>query len=136
MLFSLVRVRLGCCPLKPLQRAYLPLLDCLPPERTLIVWLTPYDSFKAPWQRGLVNATRNVMLQLRREHRFRRALFLDAWLLTAAPNAPIAWDGAHRESMMQTLIWTLVRFAYSRVRDRGASRAGGSGGGRASAARG
>ena len=135
-------------------RSYLPLLRCLPPERTITLWLTPYahhgaritpshisqaspqlrtpshryDSFKAPWQRPLVNATREVMLKLRRVGLFRHALVVDAWHLTAAPGAPSAWDGAHREVMLQTLIWTLVRFAYGRLAGGGATpRRGGAG---------
>ena len=94
-----------------------------PASRLLISQASPqlrtpshrYDSFKAPWQRPLFNATREVMLKLRIVGLFRHALVVDAWHLTAVPGAPSAWDGAHREVMLQTLIWTLVRFAYGRL---------------------
>lgn len=94
-------------------RRYVRLLDCLP-SSTFIVWLTPYHSTKTPWESVLVNATRVEMLKLRDEGLFSGMLFFDTWHLTAMPGAPRSLDGNHRTTPFQTLVWTMIRWAYAR----------------------
>ena len=96
-------------------RAYLQLFECLPPS-SVVIWLTPYDSSKVPWQRPLVRACRHAMLRLRAQGLFQRVLFIDTWHLTSLHGAPISWDGNHRTTTFQTLVWTLVRFAFLQLR--------------------
>ena len=99
-------------------RQYVRLLECLP-STTLIVWLTPYHSTKAPWEAPLVNATRTAMLKLRREGLFSGMLFFDTWHLTMVPGAPRSPDGNHRATPFQTLVWTIMRWAYQATKQTG-----------------
>ena len=88
-------------------RRYVPLLRCLP-NSTLIIWLTPYHSYKGEGEAQLVKATRLMMLRAHREGVLERGLLLDTWLLSAMPGAPRSTDGNHRHPHFQTVIWSLV----------------------------
>ena len=67
-------------------------------------------------QRPLVRACRHAMLRLRAQGLFQRVLFIDTWHLTSLHGAPISWDGNHRTTTFQTLVWTLLRFAFLQLR--------------------
>lgn len=68
-------------------RQYVPFLRCLP-NSTLIIWLTPYHSFKVPWEAELVAATREMMLRVHREGGLEKGLLLDTWQMSHASGAP------------------------------------------------
>ena len=58
----------------------------------------------------------DAMLRLRAQGLFQRVLFIDTWHLTSLHGAPISWDGNHRTTTFQTLVWTLLRFAFLQLR--------------------
>jgi hypothetical protein len=91
-------------------RRYVPILRCLP-NSTLIIWLTPYHSFKAPWEAELVAASREMMLRVHREGGLEKGHLLDTWQMSHASGAPRTADGNHRTSHFQTVIWSLVAHA-------------------------
>ena len=88
-------------------RGYVPLLRCLP-KSTLVLWLTPYVSHKAPGEQSLVAAVRNMMVRVHREGALERGVLLDTWQLTNIAHPPSSTDGHHRHSHFQTVVWTLV----------------------------
>lgn len=93
--------------------AYVEILSCLP-ETTVVVWLTPYHSIKAPWQGPLVWAARQAMLRLRQAGAFHSVLFVDSWHLSylGGMDGPHTVDGNHYQPRMQDLMWHLVAHAY------------------------
>ena len=92
-------------------RRYVPLLRCLPPS-TLVVWLTPYHSFKGGYRQArLVEATRSAMMRAHREGILERSVLLDTWSLTKRPGAPWSHDGNHRHPHFQTVVWSLLAAA-------------------------
>ena len=91
-------------------RQYVPFLRCLP-KSTLIIWLTPYHSFKVPWEAELVAATREMMLRVHREGGLEKGLLLDTWQMSHASGAPRTVDGNHRTAHFQTVIWSIVAHA-------------------------
>ena len=91
---------------------YAKLLQCLP-SSTTVIWMTPYVSYKVMWLPRLMEATRQVMLELFRAGELgEHSLLIDAWLLTNATNAPYSPDGNHRASPFQTTLWSLIRQAW------------------------
>ena len=91
---------------------YAKLLDCLPPS-TVVVWLTPYHSYKTEWLARLAKASRDVMLELFAAGALgNRSLLIDAWHLSVAPDAPTSPDGNHRRTPFQTTLWGLLRSAW------------------------
>ena len=101
-------------------RQYVPFLRCLP-NSTLIIWLTPYHSFKVPWEAELVAATREMMLRVHREGGLEKGLLLDTWQMSHASGAPRTVDGNHRTAHFQTVIWSIVAHALETWRIPGSS---------------